>query len=204
MEVHMTRKSFGLISVILVLAIGLGALIAVPAVRADTPAPVTAADKAATDAKLATLKALGQQVREAAKAVQEKVKAAKAAGKDLSAFRADIAKALKGGRHMRIDFKRMQKPQLTEAERVQLKAIETSVRDLKKQIRAKIDATGTPAEIDALKVQLKAAIAARETLVKAFRARARAQFLLRLDNLIDDARKELTFLQGLLVRLPVP
>jgi ABC-type phosphate transport system auxiliary subunit len=204
MEVHMTRKSFGLISVILVVVIGLVALIAVPAVRADTPAPVTAADKAATDAKLAELKALGQQVREAAKAVQERVKAAKAAGKDLSAFRAGIAKALKGGRHMRIDFKRMQRPQLTEAERVQLKAIETSVRDLKIQIKAKIDAKGTPAEIDALKVPLKAAMAAREALVKAFRARARAQFLLRLDNLIADAKKELTFLEDLLNRLQLP
>ncbi len=198
----MTRKSFGLISVILVVVIGLGALIAVPAVRADTPAPVSAADKAITDAKLATLKALGQQVREAAKAVQEKVKAAKAAGKDLSAFRADIAKALKGGRHMRIDFKRMQKPQLTEAERVQLKAIEARVLELKKQLKAMIDAKGTPAEIETLKALLKAKIAEREALVKAFRARARAQFLVRLDNLIDDARKELTFLNGLLAALP--
>ncbi len=198
----MTRKSFGLISVILVVVIGLGALIAVPAVRADTPAPVSAADKAITDAKLATLKALGQQVREAGKAVQEKVKAAKAAGKDLSAFRADIAKALKGGRHMRIDFKRMQKPQLTEAERVQLKAIEARVLELKKQLKAMIDAKGTPAEIETLKALLKAKIAEREALVKAFRARARAQFLVRLDNLIDDARKELTFLNGLLAVLP--
>ena len=198
----MTRKSFGLISVILVVVIGLGALIAVPAVRADTPAPVSAADKAITDAKLATLKALGQQVREAGKAVQEKVKAAKAAGKDLSAFRADIAKALKGGRHMRIDFKRMQKPQLTEAERVQLKAIEARVLELKKQLKAMIDAKGTPAEIETLKALLKAKIAEREALVKAFRARARAQFLVRLDNLIDDARKELTFLNGLLAALP--
>jgi hypothetical protein len=202
MEVHMTRRSFGLISIILVLVIGLGALVAVPAVRADTTAPVSAAEKAATEAKLATLKALGQQVREAAKAVQEKVKAAKTAGKDLTAFRADIAKALKGGRHLRIDVKRMQRPRLTEAERVQLKVIEASIRDLKKQIKAKIDAKAPQAEIDALKVQLKAAIAARETLVKAFRARTRAQFLARLDNLINDARKELTFLQGLLVRLP--
>jgi hypothetical protein len=202
MEVHMTRKSFGLISVILVVVIGLGALIAVPAVRADTPAPVTAADKAATDAKLAELKALGQQVREAAKAVQEKIKAAKAAGTDLSTFKAGIATALKGGRHMRIDLKRMQRPQLTEAERVQLKAVETSVRDLKKQIKAKIDAKAPQTEIEILKGQLKAAIAARETLVKAFRARARAQFLARLDNLIAGATRELGILSGLLATLP--
>jgi len=198
----MTRRSFGLISIILVLVIGFGALIAVPAVRADTPAPVTAADKAATDAKLAALKALGQQVREAAKAVQEKIKAAKAAGKDLSTFKASIATALKGGRHMRIDFKRMQRPQLTEAERVQLKAIETSVRDLKKQLKAKIDAKAPQTQIDALKALLKVKIAEREALVKAFRARARAQFLVRLDNLIAGATRELGVLNGLLATLP--
>lgn len=197
----MTRRSFGLISVVLVLVIGFGALIAVPAVRADTSAPVTATDKAVTDAKLAALKSLGQQVREAAKAVQEQIKAAKAAGKDLTAFRADIAKAFKGGRHLRIDVKRMRKPQLTEAERVQLKAVEVSVRDLKKQLKAKIDAKGTPAEIETLKALLKAKIAEREALVQAFRARARAQFLVRVDNLIADANKELTFLEGLLDRL---
>jgi len=200
----MTRKSFRLISVILVAVIGFGALIAVPAVRADTSAPVTATDKAATDAKLAALKSLGQQVREAAKAVQEQIKAAKAAGKDLTTFRADIAKAFKGGRHLRIDVKRMRKPQLAEAERIQLKAVETSVRDLKKQIKTKIDAKAPQTEIDGLKGRLKAAIAARETLVKAFRAMARAQFLARLDNLIDDARNELAFLKGLLVRLSLP
>jgi hypothetical protein len=204
MEVHMTRRSFGLISVVLVLVIGFGALIAVPAVCADTSAPVTATDKAVTDAKLAALKSLGQQVREAAKAVQEQIKAAKAAGKDLTAFRADIAKAFKGGRHLRIDVKRMRKPQLTEAERVQLKAVEVSVRDLKKQLKAKIDAKGTPAEIETLKALLKAKIAEREALVQAFRARARAQFLARLDNLIADANKELTFLNDLLVRLRLP
>jgi hypothetical protein len=204
MEVHMTRRSFGLISVVLVLVIGFGALIAVPAVRADTSAPVTATDKAVTDAKLAALKSLGQQVREAAKAVQEQIKAAKAAGKDLTAFRADIAKAFKGGRHLRIDVKRMRKPQLTEAERVQLKTVEVSVRDLKKQLKAKIDAKGTPAEIETLKALLKAKIAEREALVQAFRARARAQFLVRVDNLIADANKELTFLEGLLDRLQLP
>lgn len=200
----MTRRTVGLISIVLVLVIGLGALMAVPAVRADTTAPVSAADKVVTDAKLAALKALGQQIRDVAKAVQEKVKAAKAAGKDLTAFRTDIVKALKGGRHMRIDVKRMQRPQLTEVERIQLKAVEASVRDLKKQLKAKIDAKGTPVEIETLKAQLKAAIAAREALVNVFRARARAQFLARLDNLIADATRELGFLNGLLDRLPHP
>jgi hypothetical protein len=74
MEVHMTRRTVGLISIVLVLVIGLGALIAVPAVRADTTAPVSAADKAATDAKLAALKTLGQQIREVAKAVRQRAR----------------------------------------------------------------------------------------------------------------------------------
>jgi len=198
----MTRRTMGLISIVLVLVVGFGALIVVPAVRADTTAPVSAADKAATDAKLAALKTLGQQVREAATAVQEKVKAAKAAGKDLSAFKAGIATALKGGRNLRFNVARMRKPQLTAAERTGLKGVEVRARELKKQLKAKIDAKAPQAEIDALKAQLKPIIAEREALVKAFRARARAQFFGRLDNLIGGATRELAFLKRLLARLP--
>src|SRR5450830_587116 len=202
MEVRMTRRTMGLISIVLVLVVGFGALIAVPAVRANTTTPVNAADKAATDTKLTALKMLGQQVREAAKAVQEKVKAAKAAGKDLSAFKAGIATALKGGRNLRFNVARMRKPQLTAAERTQLKGVEVRARELKKQLKAKIDAKAPQAEIDALKAQLKTVIAEREALVKAFRARARAQFFGRLDNLTGGATRELAFLKRLLARLP--
>ena len=198
----MTRRTMGLISIVLVLVVGFGALIAVPAVRADTTAPASAEEKAATDAKLATLKTVGQKVREAAKAVQEKVKTAKAAGKDLSAFKAGIATALKSGRNLRFNVARMRKPQLTAAERTQLKAVEVRARELKKQLKAKIDAKAPQAEIDVLKGQLKTVIAKREALVKAFRARARAQFLARLDNLIAGATRELTALNGLLATLP--
>lgn len=198
----MTRRTMGLISIVLVLVVGFGALIAVPAVRADTTAPASAEEKAATDAKLATLKTVGQKVREAAKAVQEKVKTAKAAGKDLSAFKAGIATALKGGRNLRFNVARMRKPQLIAAERTQLKGVEVRARELKKQLKAKIVAKAPQAEIDALKPQLKTIIAEREALVKAFRARARAQFLTRLDNLITGATKELTLLNGLLAKLP--
>ncbi|HEY5485315.1 MAG TPA: hypothetical protein VIJ80_01245 [Candidatus Cryosericum sp.] len=198
----MTRRTMGLISIVLVLVVGFGALIAVPAVRADTTAPASAEEKAATDAKLATLKTVGQKVREAAKAVQEKVKTAKAAGKDLSAFKAGIATALKGGRNLRFNVARMRKPQLIAAERTQLKGVEVRALKLRKQLKAKIDAKAPQAEIDALKPQLKTIIAEREALVKAFRARARAQFLTRLDNLITGATKELTLLNGLLAKLP--
>jgi len=192
----------GLISIVLVLVVGFGALIAVPAVRADTTAPASAEEKAATNARLAALKTVGQQVREAAKAVQEKVKAAKAAGKDLSAFKAGIATALKSGRNLRFNVARMRKLQLTEAERAQLKAIEPRALELRKQVKAKTDAKAPQAEIGALKAQLKTVIAEREALVKAFRARARAQFFGRLDNLIGGATRELAFLKRLLARLP--
>jgi len=198
----MTRRTMGLISIVLVLVVGFGALIAVPAARADTTAPVSAEEKAATNAKLATLKTVGQQVCEAARAVQEKVKAAKVAGKDLVSFKAGIATALKGGRNLRFNVARMRKPQLTAAERTGLKGVEVRTRELKKQLKAKIDAKAPQAEIDVLKGQLKTVIAKREALVKAFRARARAQFLARLDNLIAGATRELTALNGLLATLP--
>jgi flagellar biosynthesis chaperone FliJ len=216
MEVRMTRRTVGLISIVLVLVIGLGTLISVPAVRADTTAHVSVtdkaasvADKAAADVKLAALKTLGQQIREAAKAVWEKAKAAKDAKKDLSAFKEDLKtvkedlKTVFKSRHnLRHNIQRMRKPQLTAAERTQLKGVEVRAHELKKQLKAKIDAKPPQAEIDALKAQLKTVIAEREALVKAFRARARAQFFGRLDSLIAKATKELTFLQGLLVRLP--
>ena len=198
----MARRTVGLISIILVLVIGLGALIAIPAVRADATVPVSAADKAAIDARLATLKTLGQQVREAAKAVREKVKAAKAAGKDLTAFKADIATALKDGRHLRLDVARMHKPQLTEAQRTQLKTAQTAIETQRKNLQARTKAGAPQAELDALKAGIKAAVQAREALIKSFRVSGQAQVLQRLDNLIAEATKELTFLQGLLVRLP--
>ena len=197
----MTRRTVGLISIILVLVVGLGALIAIPAVRADTTAPVSAADKAAIDARLAALKTLGQQVREAAKAVREKVKAAKAAGKDLTAFKADIATVLKGGRHLRLDVARMRKPQLTEAQRTQLKTAQTAIETQRKNLQARTKAGAPQAELDAPKAGIKAAVQAREALIKSFRVSGQAQVLQRLDNLIAEATKELTFLQGLLTKL---
>jgi hypothetical protein len=202
MEVHMTRRTVGLISIILVLVIGLGALTAIPAVRADAIVPVSATDKTAIAARLATLKTLGQQVREAAKAVMEKVKAAKAAGKDLTAFKADIATALKGGRHLRLDVARMHKPQLTEAQRTQLKSTQTAIETQRKNLQARTKAGAPQAELDALKAGIKAAVQAREALIKSFRVSNQAQVLQRLDNLIAEATNKLTFLQGLLTRLP--
>jgi chromosome segregation ATPase len=198
----MTRRTIGLISIILVLVIGLGALIAVPAVRADATAPLSAADKVALDARRATLKTLGQQIREAAKTVQERVKAAKAAGKDLTALKADIAAALKSGRHLRLDVARMRKPQLTEAQRTQLKTAQMAIETQRKNLQARTKAGARQAELDALKAGIKAAVQAREALMKSFRLPGQALVIQRLDNLITEATKELTALQGLLSRLP--
>jgi chromosome segregation ATPase len=202
MEVHMTRRTVGLISIVLVLVIGLGALIAVPAVRADTTAPVSAADKAATDAKLAALKTLGQQIREIAKAVREKVKAAKAAGKDLTAFKADIVTALKGGRNLRLDVARIRRLGPTEAQRTQLKAAQATIATLRKQLQARTKAGAPQSELDAPKASIKSAIQARDALLKSFRLTARTHMFEQLDNLIADATRELAFLRGLLARLP--
>jgi hypothetical protein len=210
MEVRMTRRTIGLISIVLAVVVGIGALIAVPAVRADTTAPVSAIDKAAANVKLAALKTLGQQIREAAKAVREKAKAAKDAGKDLSAFKEDLKIVkedlkivLKGWHNLRCGVGKLRrKPPLTKAERTQLKAIEARALELRKQLKAKIDAKAPQAYTDVLKAQLKAVIAEREALVKAFRASARVQYLDRLDNLIAQATKDLSFLQVLLTKLP--
>ncbi|HWQ21271.1 MAG TPA: hypothetical protein VN478_00920 [Clostridia bacterium] len=198
----MTRRTIGLVSIVLVLVIGLGALIAVPAVRAAVTAPVGAADKAAVDARRATLKTLGQQIRETAKAVQEKVNAAKAAGKDLTAFRAAIVTALKGGRHLRLDVARMRKPQLTEAQRTQLKTAQMAIEAQRKNLQARTKAGAPQAELDALKAGIKAAVQAREALMKSFRVSGQALVIQRLDNLVVEATKELTALQSLLSRLP--
>jgi len=186
-----TRRTVGLISIILVLVIGLGALTAIPAVRADAIVPVSATDKTAIAARLATLKTLGQEVREAVQAVMEKVKAAKAAGKDLTAFKADIATVLKGGQH---DGDRMQKHKLAEAKRTQLKAAQTAIETQRKNLRARTKAGASQAELDALNAGIKAAVQVREARV--------LQRLDSLDKLIAEATRKLAFLQGLLVRLP--
>ncbi len=198
----MTRRTVGLISIILVLVVCFGALMVVPAVRADTTVSVSPADKAAADAKIATLKTIGQQIRTTAKAVQEKVKAAKAAGKDLTAFKADIATALKGGRNLRLGGARVRRLGLTEADRTQLKAAQMAVATLRKQLQARTKAGAPQAELDALKASIKSAIQARNALLKSFMLTARTHMLEQLDNLIANANRELALLQGLLARLP--
>ena len=212
----MTRRTVGLISIALAVVVGIGALVAVPAVYAETK---TVAAKQSVNAKrmltpddkakLQALKELYKQIGDTAKAIRDKVKADKAAGKDLSAFKEDLKIVkkdlkivLKSRHNLRHNVERMRKPQLTKAEHTQLKAIEARALELRKQLKAKIHAKVPQVEIDGLKAQLKAVIAERDALVKAFRASARAQYLGRLDDLIAQATKDLAFLQVLLTRLP--
>jgi hypothetical protein len=205
MEVHMTRRTIGLISIVLVLVVGIGALVTVPAVRAGTRT-VTAKQivtpkrtlTPADEAKLQALKALYKQIGDTAKAIRDKVKADKAAGKDLTAFTADLKTAQKYATHRAVSRRIM----LTEAERATLEAMQTSIRTLEQQLKTQRKAKAPQATLDALKAQIKATIAARTAYLKTIHTAALTQYSSRLDTLIVDANMKLAFLQGLLARLP--
>ena len=204
----MTRRTIGLISVILAIVVGIGALVTVPAVYAETKTVVarqsvtakrtlTPADKA----NLQALKELYKQIGDTAKLIRDKVKADKAAGKDLTAFTTDLRTALKDATHRAVSRGIM----LTEAERTALAAMQTSIRMLEQQLKTlrKIKTPkATKTALDALKVQIKAAIAARTAYLKTIHTAALANYSARLLTLIADANVKLTFLQGFLVRLP--
>src|SRR5659263_674511 len=144
LEVHMTRRTIELISIILAVVVGMGALMTVPAVYAETKtvAPgqsVTAkrilmpADKA----NLLTLKALYKQIRDTAKLIRDKVKADKAAGKNLTTFTADLKTALKDATYRAVS-RGIVFPRgivLTEAERTALAAMQTSIRTFEQQLK---------------------------------------------------------------------
>ena len=210
----MTRRTIGLISIILAIVVGIGALMTVPAVYAETKTVVarqsvtakrlatakrtlTPADKA----NLRTLKALYKQIGDTAKLIRDKVKADKAAGKDLTAFTTDLRTALKDATHRAVSRGIM----LTKAERTALATMQTSIRMLEQQLKTlrKIKTPkATKTALDALKVQIKAAIAARTAYLKTIHTAALANYSARLLTLIADANVKLTFLQGLLIRLP--
>jgi hypothetical protein len=215
----MTRRTIGLISIALAVVVGIGALVAVPAVYAETKTVAakhsveyaetrtvdakevvtakrifTAADKA----NLLTLKALYKQIGDTAKLIRDKVKAAKAAGKDLKPFAADLKTVRMYVTHRAVCRGIM----LTEAERVTLKAMQTSIHTLEQTFKTQRKAGALQATLDALKVQIKAAIAARTAYLKTIHTAALANYSARLVTLIADANVKLTFLQGLLIRLP--
>src|SRR5450759_997130 len=204
LEVHMTRRTIGLISIILAVVVGIGALVAVPAVYAETKTvaakqsvtakrTLTPADKA----NLQTLKALYKQIGDTAKLIRDKVKADKAAGKDLTAFTTDLRTALKDATHRAVPRGIM----LTEAERTALATMQTSIRTLEKLLKTQRKAKALQATLDTLKVQIKTAIAARTAYLKTIHTAALTQYSSRLVTLIADANVKLTFLQGLLTKL---
>jgi len=203
----MTRKTAGLISIFLVVVVSMGALITVPAVRAVTTLAVSVAAKVAANTKIitlktATLKTLGQQVSAAAKAVREKYAAAKAAGKDLTALEADIATALKGGQALLLEDARIYQPVLTKVERTQLNTAQAAIQTKFKNLQTGTKAGVPQAKLDALKVSYKAAVQARDALLRSFKLSVQIIMLKRLDNLITDCTKQLAVLKGLLAKLP--
>lgn len=200
----MTRRSIGLISMILVLVIGCGVLVTAPAVYAETrslTAKQTVAAKQtltpADAANLQTLKALYKQIGDTAKLIRDKVKADKAAGKDLTAFSADLKTARKYATHRAVSRGIM----LTEAERATLEAMQTSIRTFEQQLKTQRKAKALQATLDIIKVQIKATIAARNTYLKTIHTTALAQYSSRLYTLIADANMKLAFLQTLLGKL---
>ena len=203
----MTRRTAGLISIFLVVVVSMGALITVPAVRAVTTLAVSVADKVAANTKIitlktATLKTLGQQVSAVAKAVREKYAAAKAAGKDLTALEADIATALKGGQALLLEDARIYQPVLTKVERTQLNTAQAAIQTKFKNLQAGTKAGVPQAKLDALKASYKAAVQARDALLRSFKLSVQIIMLKRLDNLITDCTKQLAVLKGLLAKLP--
>lgn len=203
----MIRRTVGLISIFLVVVVSMGALIIVPPVRAVTTLAVSVADKVAANTKIitlttATLKTLGQQVSAAAKAVREKVTAAKAAGKDLTAFEADIATALKGGQALLLEDAHIYQPVLTKVERTQLNTAQAAIQTKFKNLQTGTKAGVPQAKLDALKASYKATVQARDALLRSFKLSVQIKMLKRLDNLITDCTKQLAVLKGLLAKLP--
>jgi len=211
MEVRMTRRTFGLISIVLVLVIGFGALITVPAVYAETRTvaarQLVTAKRTLTpidEANLQALKALYKRIGDTAKLIRDKVKAAKAAGTDLTGFTANLKTAQKYATHRAVSRGIMvsRRIMLTEAERAMLETMQTSIRTLQQQLKTQRKAKAPKATLDALKALIKTAIAPRTAYLKTIHTAALTQYSSRLVTLRADADMKLTFLQALLKALP--
>ena len=207
----MTRRTIGLISIILAVVVGMGALMTVPAVYAETktvaPGQSVTAKRILTPtdkANLLALKALYKQIGDTAKLIRDKVKADKAAGKNLTTFTADLKTALKDATH-RAFSRRIMFPRgimLTEAERTALATMQTSIRTLEQQFKTQRKAKAPQAILDAIKVPIKAAVTARTAYLKSIRTAALTDYSSRLVTLIADAKVKLASLQALLKALP--
>jgi len=91
---------------------------------------------------------------------------------------------------------------LTKAERTQLEAMQSSIRALEQQLRTLRKAKADKSAIDAVKAQIKTAVAACNAFLKTVRTTALTEYSARLDTLIADASATLASMQGLLGRLP--
>jgi hypothetical protein len=203
----MTRRTIGLISIVLAVVVGFGALLTVPAVYAETK---TVAAKQSVSAKrtltpideanLQALKASYKQIRDTAKLIRDKVKAAKAAGKVLTGLTDALKTAQKYATHRAVSRGIMvsRRIMLTEAERAMLETMQTSIRTLEQQLKTQRKAKAT---LDALKAQIKTAIAARTAYLKTIHTAWLTQYSSRLVTLRADADMKLAFLQALLKTL---
>lgn len=223
----MKKKTINFLSIILTVALGIGALMTVPAVYAETKTGVASPTVVAscpaiktigvsklvtvkppvlakrvltaTDkANLVTLKTLYKQIVEEVKQIRAKAKADKAAGKDLTTFTAALKTAQKTVAQRVVSRGVM----LTEAERTTLATLQTAIRTLEQQFKLQKKAGATATILAGIKVQLKTAKAARTTELKAIRTAALTDYSGRLVTLISDANVKLTFLQGLFAKLP--
>jgi len=207
----MTRRTIGLISIILAVVVGMGALMTVPAVYAETKTVVagqsvtakrpiiakrilTATDKA----NLLILKGLYKQIGDKAKLIRDKVKAAKAAGKSLTAVAADLKTARMYATHRAVCRGIM----LTEVERTALAAMQTSIRTSEQLLKTQRKAKAPQATLVTTKALIKTAIAARTAYLKTIHTAALTDYSARLVILIADARAKLASLQALLNALP--
>lgn len=229
----MKRMNLGLISIVLVLALGLGTLLTVPAVFAETkmggegktvatphttprvvpaakavvlkrlatakqPATAKRIFTAVDKANLLILKDLYKQIGATAKLIRDKVKTAKKAGTDLTAFTADLKLAQEARTPRNVSHGIM----LTEVERTTLVTMQTATRTLEQQFKTQKQVAAPQATLDAIKVQIKAANTARTAYLKTVHSAAKTDYSSRLVTLIADANAKLAFLQGLLARLP--
>jgi hypothetical protein len=213
----MTRRTIGLISIVLAVVVSIGALVTVPAVYAETKTvaakqsvtakrPViakrtlTVADKA----NLLILKGLYKQIGDTAKLIRDKVKADKAAGTGLTAFTADLKTALKDATYRAVSHGIMfpRGIMLTEAERTALVAMQTSIRTSEQLLKTQRKAKALQTILDATKAQIKTAIAARTAYLKTIHTAALANYSARLLTLIADANVKLASLHALLNALP--
>jgi hypothetical protein len=201
LEATMTRRTIGLISIILTLTLGIGALMVVPAVYAETKSGV-AHETATTErtltagdqTNLQTLKGLYKTIGDLAKQIRDQVKADKAAGKSLTGFATALKTAQQDATHREISRGVM----LTDAERTQLANSQASIRLLQQQLKTQRKAKTDKATLDTLKANIKTAIAARTASLKAIHTAALTNYSARLLTLIGEAQAKISFMTGLL------